>query len=85
MASPSMSRARNPDLPTSQLRVDEVPKWVLDMLDAVSMADGDKFRGPLVIAILEQWAKKEARKHTLIARIVGGNQTIADFAEMGSE
>ena len=80
-----MSRARNPDLPTSQLRVDEVPKWVLDMLDAVSMADGEKFRGPLVIAILEKWARQEARKHTLIARIVGGNQTISEFAGMDSE
>lgn len=79
------SRARNPDLPTSQLRVDDVPKWVLDMLDAVSMADGEKFRGPLVIAILEAWARKEARKHTLIARIVGCNQTIADHADMGAE
>jgi hypothetical protein len=85
MSDLSMSRARNPDLPTSQLRVDEVPKWVLDMLDAVSMAEGEKYRGPLVIAILEKWAKQEARKHTLIARIVGGNQSIAEFAEMGAE
>lgn len=85
MSDLSMSRARNPELPTSQLRVDNVPKWVLDMLDEVSMAEGDASRGPLVISILERWAKQEARKHTLIARIVGGNQSIAEFAEMGAE
>lgn len=74
------SRARNPDLPTSDLRVDGVPKELLDMLDAVSMARGEKSRGPLVIEILTSFAQKKALEWTLIERVIGSNQTIRDLA-----
>jgi hypothetical protein len=80
-----MSRARNPMSETSQLRVDEVPVEVLSMLDAVSMADGDRSRGPLVIRILQKWARAEARKHTLISRVLASNQVIEDLAGMDAE
>ena len=80
-----MSRARNPMSETSQLRVDDVPVEILSMLDAVSMADGFKSRGPLVILVLRRWARQEARKHSLISKILNSNQTIEDLAGMESE
>lgn len=55
------------------------------MLDAVSMADGDRSRGPLVIRILQKWARAEARKHTLISRVLASNQVIEDLAGMDAE
>lgn len=55
------------------------------MLDAVSMADGDKSRGPLVNRILLKWARQEARKHSLISKILNSNQAIEDLAGMAAE
>jgi hypothetical protein len=86
MSELSLSRARNPDLQTSELRIEDVPKRLLDMLDACSLdADGRSGRKALVISILEAWAQKEARKHILISRIVGDNRTISDLAGMDAE
>lgn len=82
---PAFSRPRNPGSETSQLRVDDVPVEILSMLDAVSMADGDRSRAPLVMRILQKWARAEARKHTLIARVMASNQAIEDLAAMDPE
>ena len=81
----SMSRPRNPASEAVQLVVGEVPVDVVGMLDAVSLAEGEKSRGPLVIRILQQWAAKEARRHTLIARVLHSNQTISALASMADE
>lgn len=80
-----LSRARNPDLPTSELRVDDVPKELLDMLDAVSLARGDKSRRLLVIEVLTEYAKNKAREWTLIERVMGSNQAIRELARLESE
>ena len=86
MSDLSMSRARNPELQTSELRIEDVPKRLIDMLDACSMGvDGRSARKLLVISILEDWARTEARKHILISRIVGDNRTISDMAGMDAE
>lgn len=81
----SFSRPRNPLSETSQLVVNEVPVEILSMLDAVSMAEGDKSRGPLVIRILRKWAQAEARRHTLVARVFVGNQSLQELAGMDVE
>jgi len=70
---------------TSQLRVDDVPVEILSMLDAVSMAENLKSRGPLVNRILLKWARQEARKHSLISKVLNSNQTIEDLAGMEAE
>lgn len=75
------ARARNPDLPTTELSVNGVPKVLVDMLDAASLSDGGK-RGPLVIAILTKWARKEARRATVMHRVVGANPDFAELARM---
>ena len=85
MTDSALSRARNPDLPTSELRIDDVPKELLDMLDAVSLARGDKSRRSLVIEVLSEYARIKAREWTLIERVMGGNQTIRDLARMDAE
>lgn len=84
MSDPSMSRARNPELPTTELSVNGVPKVLVDMLDAASCAEGGK-RGPLVILILTRWARKEARRATVMRRLVGGNPEFAELAGMADE
>lgn len=84
MTEPSLSRARNPDLPTTELSVNGVPKFIVDMLDAASIAERGK-RGPLVISILMQWAKKEARRATVMHRVLGANPEFAELARMDEE
>ena len=84
MTEATFSRARNPDLPTTELSVNGVPKVLVDMLDAASLADGGK-RGPLVISILTKWAKKEARRATVMHRVVGANPEFAELARMEDE
>lgn len=76
-----LSRPRNPDLVTTELRVENVPKALIDMLDACSAAHGGK-RGPLVIRLLEEFAAREARKWIVIQRVLGGNSTIEELAGM---
>lgn len=71
MENVSLSRPRNPDLAVSELQVSDFPKHLLDMLDAVSHARGDKSRRALVIDIVEAWAEKKAREWIVIDRVLG--------------
>ena len=80
----AFSRARNPELPTTELSVNGVPKVLVDMLDAVSLAERGK-RGPLVIAILTAWAKKEARRATVMHRVLGANPEFAELARLAED
>lgn len=82
---PSLSRARNPNLEITELRVDAFPKPVIDFLDGVSHARGDKSRGPLVIEILEAWVRAKAREMIVVERVVGGNPALRELAGMERE
>ncbi len=62
--------------------MDAFPKPVIDFLDGVSHARGDKSRGPLVIEILEAWVRAKAREMIVVERVVGGNPAIRELAGM---
>ena len=81
---PSMSRARNPALDATELQVSNCPKVLVDFLDAMSLARGQKSRGPLVIEILEAWVQQRAREMVAVQRVVG-NPGVQELARMDSE
>lgn len=68
---PMLSRARNPDSPSVELRLD-CPKETVLWLDAISMARGMD-RGPLINEILAKWAMDERHHHMVVQRVVGIN------------
>ena len=76
---PSLSRARNPSLEVTELRVDGFPKSVINFLDGISAARGQK-RGALVTEILEAWVCEKAREMIVVERVVGGNPAIRELA-----
>lgn len=80
MGDPAFSRARNPDLPVTELSVTGVPKWLVDLLDAEAQSRGDPFRGPVVIEILKEWGERRAVHFMLMERIVGSNPEFREFA-----
>ena len=55
------------------------------MLDAVSLARGDKSRRLLVIEVLSEFARMKAREWTLIQRLMGSNQAVQELAGMELE
>ncbi len=59
------------------------PRSTVDVLDAISMANGQT-RTDLVNQVLGDWAKKEAHKATLVARVLQGNPLVLDTAGMAS-
>ena len=75
----AFSRPRNPDLPTTQLRVDAIPKVLIDVIDGIARARGET-RSSLVIDILEQWAQLRAREITFVQRIIRSNAEISELA-----
>lgn len=81
----SLSRPRNPDSTASELQVSDFPRHLLDMLDAVSHARGEKSRRALVLEIVEAWAEQKAREWMVIDRVLGGNQGVRKVAGMGQE
>jgi hypothetical protein len=76
----AFSRPRNPARPVTELRVDGVPKELIDMLDAVSFARGDRSRAVLVIELLQQWSDRKAHEWSLIQSIVHSNRNVAEAA-----
>jgi hypothetical protein len=60
-----------------ELRQD-CPRWILNVLDAVSMARGDKARTALVVEILGEYAKRKSHEAMLIHRLSGGNPQTAE-------
>lgn len=74
-SNPPALDARDND--TAELRHD-CPRWVLNTLDAVSMARGEKSRAALVNEILEGWAQKKRHEAMLVHRVAGGNPTDAE-------
>ena len=81
---PALSRARNPDLETTELRVNDAPKDLVNFLDGVSHARG-MTRNKLVIEVLEAWVRERAREMILVERVVGGNPVLRELAGLGSE
>jgi hypothetical protein len=77
-ADPSaFSRPRNPDRDCRELRVADCPDHVLMWLDAESHARAMD-RGPLVIGILEEWAKVQAHQHMMRERFVRRNPDVTE-------
>ena len=56
--------------PSAELRA-QVPRRLVDMLDAVSMARGCN-RTELLVEVLDQWHRGRLREATLIQRVAGG-------------
>jgi hypothetical protein len=81
---PNLSRARNPNLEVTELRVEGVPKPIIDFIDGKSVARGDK-RRDLVIEILAAWVRAEAREMIVVQRVVGGNPVLRELAGMEPE
>ena len=79
-----MSRARNPELDTTELRVNDAPKALVDFLDGVSHARGMP-RNKLVIEVIEAWVRERAREMILVERVVGGNPVVRELAGLGSD
>lgn len=52
----------------------ECPRYVVDVLDAVSCAN-DRTRTDLVNEILGEWADRKIHESTLINRVAGNNPT----------
>lgn len=63
---------------TAELR-GECPRWILNVLDAVSMAsDTTPNRTALVNSILGEWAKKKLHEASLVQRIAGVTPTLPE-------
>lgn len=58
---------------TTELR-GECPKWIVNVLDAVSMS-ADETRTALVNRILSDWATKKVHEASLIHKLAGINPT----------
>lgn len=84
MDNPSQSRARNPALETTELRVSDAPKALVDFFDGVSHARGIS-RNKLVMEVLEAWVRQKAMEMIVVERVVGGNPVVRELAGMGSE
>ena len=61
---------------SAELRTD-CPKSVIDILDAVSLAQR-LTRGQLVVRVLSEWADQRHREASLIAKLVRINPTDAE-------
>ena len=58
---------------TTELR-GECPKWIVNVLDAVSMAKpSQRNRTSLINEILGKWAEEKLHEASLIQRLAGGN------------
>ena len=85
--SPLLSRPAKPDRMFGEVRP-MVPVEVLSIIDAVCAAEHDakgkaKSRDELINQILREWAIREARKASLIARVARGNPAWAETSESG--
>jgi hypothetical protein len=62
--------------PTTELR-GEIPRWVVDILDAVVTARGGQsanvHRTTVVTEVLSEWAEKKLHEASLITRLAAGN------------
>lgn len=75
---PAFSRGGRGEALTVELR-GECPRHIVDMLDAVSMAENTT-RTALVNKILQRWEEEERHKHSIVARVLGLKAVGADGA-----
>ncbi len=75
---PAFSRGGRGEALTVELR-GECPRHIVDMLDAVSMAENTT-RTALVNKILGRWEEEERHKHSIVARVLGIKAAGADGA-----
>jgi hypothetical protein len=68
---------------TTELRGD-CPRWIVDVLDAVSMA-GNQTRTALVNQVLEKWAREKVHEASMVSRMVRSNPQRADDSGRGAE
>lgn len=78
-----MSRPRNPDAQTVELRFHVPVEWAC-LMDGYSLGD-EQARNALAKRIVSRWVKKEAHRAILIERTVGGNPGLSDLAGMDVE
>lgn len=69
------------DVDTTELRT-ECPREVVDVLDAISMAQR-LTRGQLVVRILNDWARDRLHEASLLARVSRRNPSDADESGKG--
>lgn len=75
---PAFSRGGRGEALTVELR-GECPRHIVDMLDAVSMAENTT-RTALVNKILAKWEEEERHKDSIVARVLGLKAVGADGA-----
>lgn len=79
MASPQLSRQRNPALPNTDLYCRDIPKELVDMLDAQGIPLGISRREAL-IRLLRREAKRWAHEQIVAQRVMGGNSVLEQLA-----
>ncbi|ROH87979.1 hypothetical protein ED236_00350 [Pseudomethylobacillus aquaticus] len=75
--SPAFSRTNAQGEPLVDMR-GNTPRWIVDVIDAVSQSRGDDGRFPLVNEILADWARAELHRTSLINRICGDNPLLSE-------
>ncbi len=81
---PMLSRARNPDLPNTDLHIRAVPKVLVDMLDAQGIPTG-KSRREVLVRLLKREAKRWAHEQMVAQRVMGGNSVLEELASLSLE
>lgn len=79
---PAFAKVRADGEQVGELR-GECPRWILNVLDAVSMAE-DRTRTALVNDILGEYAKKKKHEAMLVQKLAGGNPAEPEAAVAGA-
>jgi hypothetical protein len=79
-----MSRARNPELETTELRIADFPRDILNFLDGKAHARNTT-RNKLIVEALATVVAAEAREMIVVQRVVGGNPALRALAGMEPE
>jgi len=57
----------------------ETPRWVLDVLDALAFAEGERTRTAYVNKVLERHVRSELHKQSLVLRVAGRNPIVSEL------
>ena len=71
-------------MPNTDLVVRDVPKVLVDMLDAQGIPRGLS-RREVLVRLLEREAKRWAHEQMVAQRVMGGNSVLAELAAMPLE
>jgi hypothetical protein len=56
----------------------ETPRWILDVLDALSLAEGES-RTAYVNKVLERHARSELHRASMLRKVAGRNPIVSDL------